>query len=581
MVLIVRIEKSSIVDVLLLMGLTLSVYSVVLLEGKIILNIDVITHYRWNSQFAEALAGGTWYPLWMARARLGLGELSYSAYPLYHYVNAALVSCGLDVWTASKTMAVLATLAGGLVVYFRLKPVVGRISSLFAACFWVLAPFPFFLFTHHGALPWQFSLPFALELLFCCLLPSTRISLPRASLVIAFLAFAHVLVAFMVLICIGLTIALRALINTTANISQLLRWFASALIGVGVTAFHYLPARASHDLISLHRETPGWLLHLNWRNSFLFPLYSAYEWGVRWFSVQWIYPSLSLAGVVVCGVALSRYKEQLSAKREIALTFALFASFGLVLGSELAIPLYFLETPFRSLQWPYRFNTVATLGIATSLPVITYYCVEKARLTHWTSMLAIVVTSAHLFVLGGLQWQLLMQGEDPSLDETRLIGEFGQYGAELKTIGPSWREYVQQGGLPKKCALISATCSEKVSSTQHRIWKLRLVQPGELVFPLFAFPGWEVLVNGRPTTFRIDPGTGLIALDLAQGSHEVEILMAGLPQRRAGILISLLSISALVLIAVSSRQGRMRKRAVTPLGVERPPSGRTMGRAND
>ena len=134
-----------------------------------------------------------------------------------------------------------------------------------------------------------------------------------------------------------------------------------------------------------------------------------------------------------------------------------------------------------------------------------------------------------------------------------LQGGFRQQGSEFATIGPRWRNYVQQGGLAANCLKSGARCEPTISSTQKRRWNINAKESTQLILPLFAFVGWTVSLDGIGIPFSSDPPTGLIAVGVPAGAHRLEVELTGLPAARVGILISIVSSAALAFMVIAGR----------------------------
>lgn len=531
-------------DICCLFALALLVYGQVWAGNRVIPTIDLITHYRWLSQFSAAIESGVWYPIWMPMAEMGLGEPHYNTYLLYYYASSLLVAAGLNTWSAIKAITVLSSFAGAVIIYREFHPLAGRKVAMLAGCFWQLAPFPFFLISNYSALPWHFSLVLALQFILMSLLPVRRFGRVKIAVVAMALIFSHVLVAFMTFVSLGLTMIYLGAADANRRAKILIFWVLPTLVGVLLTAFHLLPALATHSLWQLDPEQTR--IYLNWRDSFIFPTFSFMLWGGRWFSMQWIYPGLALLGAVASSLVLWRFKDTKDDLWKLLLSLTIFTFVGLTLGSEVAFPLYFLESPFLALQWPYRFVTIGCLGATLALPIAIFLCHQARETKFLVKMTAAAAMLATVAVFGFLQLQLLREGRDPQLTPERLAGNFNA--VYHVTNASKWREYVQSGGLSALCQRVHATCVEGKSNSQYRVWEIEVKETTNLVFPLFAFPAWSVRIDGDVIASTTDRDTGLIAVAIPPGKRKVEIEFADMPQSRAGVIASLVGLLGLLLL---------------------------------
>jgi hypothetical protein len=69
--------------------------------------------------------------------------------------------------------------------------------------------------------------------------------------------------------------------------------------------------------------------------------------------------------------------------------------------------------------------------------------------------------------------------------------------------------------------------------------------PVTVQFYTYDFPGWQAMIDGRPTAHRHEPPYGLITLDVPAGQHRVSIRMGNTPPRTTGSVISLIAAIAI------------------------------------
>jgi hypothetical protein len=527
--------------------ISLIVYAVVIFNDVIIPNIDTNTHYRWLVQFQAALSEGTFYPRWMPLANLGLGELHVGAYPAYQYLASILILFGFEPWFVMKLFAVLSNFFGGLIVYFSFRNLIGQKWSIISAFFWQITPFSLFLFTHHSSLPWQFSLPVATTLVLQTIGYRSKPSKVWLTLTVAMLILTHTLVAFMTLLCLSLLKLADALKNWKSFKEITIEWAIPIALGIGLVAFHLLPAIFSREL--LNTVTGSDPIYLNWRNSFIFPTITAAKFGMRWFSVQWIIPGITLFCLVSSSYALWHTYYQRDKIWFLLARLSVISFLGLIFASEIAFPLYNFIGLFRSVQWPYRFITVTAIGCALALPLAVVLCrsINDNRICCSVCWSAFAAT---LLLLVGLNLQLIREGTSPNLDSKLLEGNFHQQGAELATTGTEWEEYVRRGGFEGNCQNMQANCKSVLYTSQHRIWMITTEKHVELILPLFAFPGWAIHLDTVEIPFSIDLPTGLVAVEIPPGQHLLEIELKSLPQEQIGFLISFASIIWLLIISL-------------------------------
>jgi hypothetical protein len=67
---------------------------------------------------------------------------------------------------------------------------------------------------------------------------------------------------------------------------------------------------------------------------------------------------------------------------------------------------------------------------------------------------------------------------------------------------------------------------------------VRMVRAGTVRIHLYYFPGWEVLVDGKPALYRVSAPYGLIETDLPVGEHRIDVRMGWTAVRLVGAAVS-------------------------------------------
>jgi hypothetical protein len=70
--------------------------------------------------------------------------------------------------------------------------------------------------------------------------------------------------------------------------------------------------------------------------------------------------------------------------------------------------------------------------------------------------------------------------------------------------------------------------------------------PGVVQIRLFAFPGWQVRLNGDLVDYRVSPPHGVMEIDVPAGKHRIDVTMGGTLVRTAGAVISGITLLAML-----------------------------------
>lgn len=539
-----------------LMLSALLVNAVTLLLGHVFENIDLRTHFRWAYQFSAALAEGVFYPRWMPLANFGLGEPSFViVHPGYYYVISGFHALGLSIWDSIRAAAVGSTFFLGVVTYFVLRDTISAIWSFFGAVSVQASPFVSFLFGYHAALPWHFSIPIAVLAISLSVRDRDRALSISLVLAVAALCLTHLLVAFMVLVCVGVMQIVNIILTPLhLGLRIFSGWVGSVLLGVALAAVYVLLAATSGSLFSTENRIDE--IYLNWRNSFIFPVVTSRIFGVRWGIVQWIMPIVPLTSVAITSFVLYRNRSERDLPWAVAARLTLLCVIGLLMASELVYPLYATVPFLTNVQWPYRFLTVASVAGGLALPISGFIAFRTAG-SLLSRALVVCCFALSLLLFVALQVKVAGEGVYPRLGLSTLTGNVAQKGAEPASIGPKWQSYLDGGGMQGYCARNEMHCEPLLEQAHQREWRVVVESDSRIVLPLFSFPAWTVSVDGQPSDSKIDNDTGLIELSLAAGTHEISVKWTGLWQERVGLFITLATLFFIFWLVVIDRLKRI------------------------
>jgi hypothetical protein len=513
-------------------------------------NNDFDAHYRWAVQFGESLRDGDLYPHWMWRGNYGLGEVALLFYsPLFYYISGGVRFLTPNTWEAMRIVFVLSTLLTGFYGWRLLRLFANDGYALVGAVLLQWAPMIFMLFYYFDGFPWAVGFAALVALTFYAVRPGAFerwVDIP-ASLAIAALVLTHIVSALMALICFSF-MYLWFVGGSHRDVWAWRRtasWFVSAGFGLALSGFYLVPAIGSMGLISPEVWTTT---YTPW-NAFAFPTWTTLIFGMRWFSFQWMVPAVALLGVLAA-TWHAHHREHMSDRLGGALALMLVVSWAsLLLASELSYPLWLLKTPLRMVQFPHRFiyvtsatGLVANLLALWDLPRAGQPLLRKLALALplALSFAATGLLSAKMLLIDGRPHHL-------SVDTTELYR--GQPEYRLASQGRHWEDYYRADGLAAECREKMLDCHALEANSRLQSWDVSGAQPVKLRLPLFAFPAWQVTVDGAPVPDAVDPATGLIAIDLPAGGHRIAASWKRLGTERAGLVITALALIALAILA--------------------------------
>jgi hypothetical protein len=554
---------------------------------------DFYVHYNWTKEFAENIALGNPYPRWMFHGRLGLGEPVFIFYaPLYYFAVALVALPGISAWVAMQVVAVITTTIFGWFIYktctyyadVRISAMVGFVA--------LTSPFIVMLNYKFDGLAWATMGYASHGFLFWALFrPGAARSFINvwAAVAIAIALGSHIVSALLNIVCYSV-LALFPVAGDKRYLSPLLRsvasWGATVAVGLALNAIYLVPALLYLDVIRSDLWTPDRPF-----TAFSWPVVTQFFYPQFWFSFQWTI-SLPALALVIAPLVYVFIHRDFTAPLVKAVAVGVIAVF---FASELSFPMWSVNTPLLMIQLPFRFVSVAyTMGaVSCGLAMVS---ARAAGRTAWYfvfgSLLGLCLLASGLSLLkaGYLDGKplpaalasgdytfspfierLRQVGTCPGVDSTddaaclemwAPSGSFrGTPEYRLQWAGPDYASYAKSGFMDE-CATKGMTCGEQIRTSNGLMWSIDAVAPNTLVLPLFDFPSWSLTIDGQRIEHTRDAATGLIAISVPAGAHEIEVAWKQSSIERYGLYISIL---ALVMLCVSAI---VEKRTIQRLGTD-------------
>jgi hypothetical protein len=539
---------------------------------------DFYLHYNWAKEFAENFALGNPYPRWMFHGRLGLGEPVFIFYAPLHYFAVALVSLsGVSAWAAIQVVAVVTSAIFAWFVYKTCSYYAAIGLSVMVGLVALFSPFLVMLnykfdglawatmgYASHGLLLWGLFRPAA----------SQRLLNPWVAVAIAIAVGSHIISALVNLVCYSASVLFPAGGDGGRLSGRLLRslgsWGINVALGLGLSAIYLVPALTYLDVI----RTEVWHPSVPF-TAFAWPVVTQFFYSQRWFSFQWTIalPALALVAAPLAYVICNRGAPTVLLKAVAVGAVAVF------LASELSYLVWAIRTPLEKIQLPFRFVSVAyTLGAVACGLALAHATISERRAWRLAlgamlgiTFLAGVLTLVKASYLDGetlpaelandqytflpFIQRLRDEGECPGGDaggDAACLRSWASSGSfrgtpeyRLKWAGPGYPAYAK-AGFAAACKAKGATCEAQQRTPTGIKWVITTDSPQPLVLPLFHFPSWVVKIDGRRVEHVMDPATGLIAVNVPAGKHEVQSVWRLSSLERYGLYLSVAALMILL-----------------------------------
>jgi len=318
----------------------------------------------------------------------------------------------------------------------------------------------------------------------------------------------------------------------------------AVIIAVGLSSYYLLPLLFESQYISLQRTITGYYSFFNHFAS-IDQLFISRFWGyggspdfisLSIGHVQWILPLLCVPFILF---------KKLRKNYLVFIVFLLIGWFSVYLTHNKSTLIWNNFSPLRYVQFPWRFIGLVVFCFSLAGGYLVSILGNNKIKTTTTIILSILIIVLNVGFFREDLWfdysdKDLFSGASLEQQISSSQGDYWpKYGPDLPTKpapeGPTVVMGVGTAELIDK-KFSSSVYSAKIASN------LGIVQ-----FPIVYFPGWQAIVNGKPTTIHPSGNYGVISLKLTHGQYDIKLKYTDTPIRLIGNAISLLTIIGLLL----------------------------------
>lgn len=552
----------------------------VLILGVPFFSDDGVMHTMWYAHFSEQLFGGDFYPRWLMNMNAGLGSPVFFYYPPVPFFLTSLLrpffAGDPQGWHQVGVSCSIALVASGIAAYSWLKDISDDISALAAAVLYMAMPYHLAEIYVRGALAELWSFVWIPLILF----------------------FTNKVVHGRKLACVGLAVSYALLIMTHLPTTLIFSvvpigyaWFmarkelrmeavaitlASLLIGIGLSAVYLLPALLTQQNVLISRMVTGYFDYHNW---FLFSHWS-FETEDK---LTYLSLAVDMIGIAGCSFFIS--KTRLS-DRQGTLSRFWFAAAGasVLMMTELSKPLWWIISPLRKLQFPWRFNVLLSIS-AAALLALALFSLRTARPASVKSLKTIVLALIVVWI-PAMTFEAWRRFPQTSPDPTTSIAKNKQTAVsrDAPEYRPRWNESmgeldwkasmdidnwdellakefdsvlkrvaIHEGSAPG-IRLIGGIGQATVTARKPREIDLHVETPtGALLeAPQFYYPYWTAHLTGETTSVTMSPSKpdGLVSFNVPPGNHDVKLRLERSRTELAGEIVSLVSAAVTLMLAL-------------------------------
>ncbi len=543
-----------------LVALSAFAYAPLLAGGGMILTGDTLHPMRLY-EMGRCLDDGQIPCRWAPDLGNGYGQ------PLFNYYGALPYYAGdplhrvfhISYVRTTDALYVVGLVGAGLSMYALTRRLWGDLGGLVSGVAYVFAPYLALDVYMRGALVelWALAvMPALLWAVYELLTTGRRRFMPAIAVLTAFLLLSHQLVAVIFAPALLLWTVALVLRQGRPTWRPVLLGGVGALWGFALAAFFTLPVLTEGDQAQLENLVVAPYFHyashfvsagdLFWHRSADYGFLLGRETGtpvqIGWF--HW-----GLAGLSVPAAAVfarrGRWFEGLA-----VVIFVVFFGVGVFMTVSRSEFVWDTFGALRFLQFPWRYMALVSFGAAGLAGAWLGALRDRPA---WTQ-LAVAAALIGVFIGTGRMFFVPEARCVPELRCPRGDAEyFGQYFAGYQAGGieaylPTTATAAPAEPPPQPAFVLTGVASiedMRASSDGLRL-SVRALTPVVLEASVFDYPNWRVRVDGEVVPHRPSVPFGLIAFEVPEGAHEVELRLENTGIRRLGNGISLAAWLALV-----------------------------------
>jgi uncharacterized membrane protein len=501
-----------------------------LLNGPIPNAHDAVPHQLWFRHFSAQFWSGELYPRWLIGMNHGLGSPVFFSYPPVPYLIPTLL-----VPLAGERMAfvlgiTLAYLLSGVFAWMWLRGFVGERAAALGAIFYLWLPYHLWsdLYLRCGVLEsWALAwMPLALFFV-QAIVRKKRWAFAGLAAAYGALIACHV---FSALLFSPVLLAYGLILTAGRERLRLVRATAAAMTLGGILSAAYLiPALQQEQYVRATRQLApdGYATHFLVTNGSLF--HPGAPTPTAWYMT---FVAANAAAIALLAFVAARRSRQ-------SAWWGGVSAASVLMMLPWSQPVWTVFSFLQSIQFPWRFNTLLSIGAAALLALAIDNVQRPLR--------AARVVPLALCVLAMAPWAPWMVRFFQFSYRAQLLPELrAEYEAEADSIRAVYALWTRPERLTAKGVVAISTTPRAALEGGEAValrweprslaFRVRSASGGWLRVRQFYYPEWKARWPVRPS-----PGDGLIEVRVPAGEQRVELELPRLPAETAGLLLSALA----------------------------------------
>lgn len=320
-------------------------------------NRDLTNHFRFTLPFYDAIAGGHFYPGWLAESNGGYGDPSFRFYPpaLYYVLSLFRFLSG-DWYAATLVTFSLVSVVAGLGMYFWARSILPASHAMWVGLLYALAPYHLNqLYQATMLAEWAGSavLPFVFAFLERICARGKRGDVAGFATCYAVLVLTHL--PLTVIGSLALFVYALVRLERGRRVQALMKLAGAAALGLCASSIYWVTMVSEMRWISINQIYYD--NSVDYRYNFVLSTLSPDNMNIWWVNILTLMTVLLSAPLVLL---LRRYVWRDRPELRPVLVLTAFAFFMAV---PLSRPIWNLVSPLQQTQFPWRWLAVLTMGI--------------------------------------------------------------------------------------------------------------------------------------------------------------------------------------------------------------------------
>lgn len=321
-------------------------------------NRDLSNHFRFILPFYDAITSGNFYASWLAESNAGYGDPSFRFYPPGLYYVLYLFRFATGDWYISTLLTfTLVSVAGSLGMYFWARSIMPASHAMWAGMIYAVAPYHLNqLYQSVLLAEWAGAsvLPFVFGFAERVCANGRRRNVAGLAACYALLVFTHL--PLTVIGSFALLVYALIRMRPDRKVRTLLQFAGAAALGLAASAIFWVTMLAELRLIGMnvvHHEAG-----VDYRHNFVLSTLSPDNLNVWWMNIIVLMTLLLSAPVV-----LLLRRDAVNERRRLR-PVVLFTLFTVFMTVPLSRPIWNLLKPLQETQFPWRWLSLVSMGIA-------------------------------------------------------------------------------------------------------------------------------------------------------------------------------------------------------------------------